>query len=582
MKNNKNTDFSYIHYLLSTLLFFLSLSPAVSADYRKGEMLQFEITKTLKIELPGYYRFRYTDLDAMLLSEIPSGGRIGEQQKLEEIKYTEHRWRLEPKVFLLENLSFHSQIDLLTGMLSGARSPQEYPWLWLADKEQRRNDINGDDTRDFAELHLKRYWGRWESPIGILQLGRQGSHWGLGLAGNNGEGFENDFGDAYYGDNVDRVLFGTKPYSIFCRIFSKEAPKNDPVTTAFGYDWHVARDSNSKRGIDKLEALKAITDISSNSGKTDMGDDVHQYLGIIKIEAEPFEGGFYIARRIMEHPDIMVPPTYRPNKEFLRAWIFDFYGKVQIKPDLLNGGEIFLEGELSRIVGETNLTVSKTEQQPLTDPFPVSDISQLGWVLKAGVRHSWVEAKITTGYASGDSNPFDSKVKNFKFHPDFNVGLILFESLLANVYSASAYNAINRFDEGGPIKTLGADLLPSNGSVTNAFFLNPTVKIRPKESLEIIVGILWAQTATDYVDPTMDGLFGGGAGMYNPFGAPSDHHALGCEADLSVSYTWEQPSWDLVMGLQYGHFFPGNVFENSRGKRMKDINQAQLRLTFLW
>ena len=35
--------------------------------------------------------------------------------------------------------------------------------------------------------------------------------WGLGLLASSGDGYENDFGDAYYGDIVDRALFATAP-----------------------------------------------------------------------------------------------------------------------------------------------------------------------------------------------------------------------------------------------------------------------------------------------------------------------------------------------------------------------------------
>ena len=160
--------------------------------------------------------------------------------------------------------------------------------------------------------------------------------------------------------------------------------------------------------------------------------------------------------------------------------------------------------------------------------------------------------------------------------------MILFEDLMAGVSDSSAFNAVYVFDEGGDVRTMGADLLPNNGAVTNAVYINPTVKVTPMEGLETILGVVWARTATDFVDPTLDFLYGGGWGEINPFGGPSDNHDLGWEIDVGVSYAWDKPFWDLILGVQYGHFFPGDVFEDADGNRMDDIDKVQGRFTFIW
>jgi hypothetical protein len=557
--------------------FFLWMPHTTHAEALHGKPLSYDITDNVKLELPGYYRFRFTHLDSMDISKIPSGQRAGETQSLESIDYSEHRFRIEPSVSFSKKLSFHSQVDILTGMLSGDTAGRIYQWY--AEPEQRWNAIDGGSTHNFQNLHFKRYYGAWETPIGLLQVGRQGSHWGLGMLANDGEGFKNDFGDAYYGDNVDRVLFGTKPYSIFRSLVSGEKPEKDPLTVAFAYDWHVARDPNMKRGKEKIEAATGAPFEGVNG---DLDDKVHQYIGALLVETEPFEGGFYIVRRIMEHPDILLPIDFQPpGGEYLRVWVFDVYGRLHIKPRFLDGGELFLEGELARITGKTNLTVSQSFQSP-ENPFPESDVSQLGWVIRGGIRRSPLEGRIEVGYASGDSNPFDTDVKGFKFHPDYNVGMILFEDLLAQVSAASTYNAIKKFGEAGPIPPLGADLLPTNGAVTNAVYIAPTFKIAPYENLECALTLLYARAATDVVDPAIDGLFGGGAGMYNSLGGPAGNRYLGTEIDLGISYTFKWDYIDSVVGLQYGHLFPGSVFEDTNGNRMADIDKVQFRLTFLW
>jgi len=559
-----------------TFLLLISVSP-LPAEGWKGKPFGYEVTDWLTMELPGYYRFRFTHQGPMLLSEIPIGQRAGEQETVGEIDYTEHRLRFKPKITLFQKLSFNSQLDVLSGMLSGDTTGREF--MWFAQPEQRWNDVNGAKTSDFLDVHFTRFWGNWDSPIGVIRVGRQGSSWGLGLLANDGDDFRNDFGDAYYGDTVDRVLFGTKPYSLLKRLVTGEKPEKDPLTLAFAYDWNVFRDSQIKRAGDKKALRNASDKIVLYGDPVD--DEANQYVGAIRVETGVFEGGFYIVRRDTEHFDVLVPASNRPPREFLKAWVFDVYGKLNLKPSFFKDGEIFLEGEVARITGETNFTVSRILQQP-GNPFPVSNVSQLGWVVRAGARNAWIDARIESGYASGDSNPFDDEVRNFKFHPDYNVGMILFEDLLAGVSNASAYNATLVFDEGGPVRTLGADLLPSSGSVTNAVFVNPVVKIRPAKNWETVLGVLWARTATDFVDPSIDFLYGGGWGQYNPLGAPSGHHELGWEIDCGMKYTWERPYWDLTLGAQYGHFFPGNVFEDADGNRMDDIDKVQARFTLIW
>ncbi len=549
----------------------------VRARELQGKPLRYDITEHVSLELPGYYRFRFTHLGSMDVAILPVGERAGERQTIESIDYSEHRFRIEPSIRFFKKLAFHSQIDILTGMLSGDTTGRVYHWY--AEPEQRWNAIDGDKTHNFGNLHFKRYYGEWESPIGVLRVGRQGSQWGLGMLAHDGTGFRNDFGDAYYGDNVDRVLFGTKPFSIIRSIVSGERPEKDPLTAAFAYDWHVARDANMKRGKEKIEAATGLPYHDING---DLDDRIHQYIGALLVETEPFEGGFYIVRRIMKHPDILLPLSLQPpGGEYLKVWVFDVYGRLRLKPDILDGWELFVEGELARITGTTNLTVSQSFQSP-EHPFPESDVSQLGWVLRGGIRKPVFEGRIEVGYASGDSDPFDTTVKSFKFHPDYNVGMILFEDLWANVSNASTYNAIHKFGEAGPIPPLGADLLPTNGAVTNAVYVAPTLKAAPYEHLDCILSVLFARTATDVVDPAVDGLFGGGAGVYNPFGAPSSNHYLGTEIDLGVSYTYKWDYMDAVVGIQYGHLFPGNVFKDSKGNRLDDIDKVQIRFTLLW
>jgi hypothetical protein len=565
----------------------MSAVPVMSEGFQ-GDPPRYEFSDDFSIELPGYYRFRFTHESGMTLYKIPTGARKGEFDTVGTIDYTEHRLRLNPKATLFKKLTINLQIDLFTGMLSGSTAGREY--MWFAQREQRWNDHDGFDFDNFMDYQFKRFWGDWDSPVGLLRVGRQGSDWGLGMIVNNGNGFRNDWGDAYYGDNVDRVLFATKPYSIFSWLFSGEKPEKDPVTVAFAYDWNVARDSTLKLEPDKWVLPRASTGENKIVLHEIPEDDhAHQYVGAIQIDTTdygntaPFKAGFYAAKRYMEHQDVLLPANNKPPEEFLDVWVFDLYGSLTLNPRTLDGWQFFLEGEIAGITGETNFLVSKIVADP-GNPFPVSTVSQLGWVLRGGLSYKkWFSLDLLNlGYASGDSNPFDDQVRNFKFHPDYNVGMILFEDLLTNISDASAVNATLGLGEAGPVRTLGTDLLPNNGSVTNAFYVNPVLRVYPMENLQTMLGILWARTATKYVDPIIDYYYGGGYGVFNPLGALSTNTDYGWEIDFGVQYTFDWTYLDLVLGIQYAHFFPGNVFRDLDGNRMDDIDKVQTRLTLLW
>ena len=51
-------------------------------------------------------------------------------------------------------------------------------------------------------------------PVGVMRVGRQESHWGMGLLANHGNGFDDLFGDNHWGATFDRIMFATQPLAI--------------------------------------------------------------------------------------------------------------------------------------------------------------------------------------------------------------------------------------------------------------------------------------------------------------------------------------------------------------------------------
>ena len=89
-----------------------------------------------------------------------------------------------------------------------------------------------------------------------------------------------------------------------------------------------------------------------------------------------------------------------------------------------------------------------------------------------------VIAIFEVGYASGDDNVVDEKFTGRAIHPDYNVGLLLYDEILSRVTAASFTDA--------------AAGLWSKGGVYNSRYIYPHLKYRPTDNLEIIGAYLLA------------------------------------------------------------------------------------------
>ena len=85
--------------------------------------------------------------------------------------------------------------------------------------------------------------------------------------------------------------------------------------------------------------------------------------------------------------------------------------------------------------------------------------------------------QVEVGYASGDANPFDDQANGFTMNRDYKVGLVLFDEVML----FQTQNAARRLSDpallGAPPP--GLDLLPTEGAITNALYLKPTLRWKP-------------------------------------------------------------------------------------------------------
>jgi len=258
---------------------------------------------------------------------------------------------------------------------------------------------------------------------------------------------------------------------------------------------------------------------SNGTGGLTWGDTAWQVLAALVYDPSPdSRAGLYVTRRIQ---------SYAANGGDLHVWTFDFHARTL---------------------------------------FP---LGSFGGILSL--------AEIEGGYASGDANPFDGASTGFQFNRDYKVGMVLFdEVLLFQSQNAARRIADPRLSGRPPV---GIDLLPTEGAVTNALYLKPTLRYSPPvfgNRFRLVGSVLFARAAQLPTDPFQSYV---SSTQLNVFGA-NPGRDYGVEIDGAIAYrTRLADPFGLEIGLQAGHLFPGNAFRRADGSAMAGVTATKLRAT---
>ena len=281
----------------------------------------------------------------------------------------------------------------------------------------------GVDGVNSQTFQIKRAWMEIDLMVGILRVGRQPSHWGMGLLANSGDGFDDAFGENYGGADFDRILFATRPIALFQKLVLKQEPADTPFYMGYAFDRLVSDPLVEYYGFPCEPGLFEGDDgfdpacDSDNNGVTDLSHDYtdderldtnrsrdwamdnkdnvteHVALAIYKGEdvrmfgslADLTAGMYYIRR------------TQDETKS--RVNIFDAYLQMLWKG-------FYVEGEVLNIRGSTQAIAldgafdpdAKTNKHPL-----YKDVNILGYAARAGYKRKDMYALLETGFASGES-----------------------------------------------------------------------------------------------------------------------------------------------------------------------------------
>ncbi len=464
------------------------------------------------------YRVRGVAVSAFPLDA--DGNTLGQET------YGEHRLRLQGKA-AGGPISLTAEADITNGLVAGDRS-SAFPYV-----QYRRDRFRG--LADPDGFTLRQIWMEARTKVGLVRAGQMTSKWGLGLVAHDGAG-DPMWGDRYFGDLVERAVFATRP-------LSRTAPALAPFLVALGGDV-VLRDQSA-----------------------DLVAGDRAYQGILSLvwnrDGSPNRAGFYGVRRSQVDRDGFD----------LAVWVVDAHAKWQRTVGPVDLG---FEGELARIWGETDA---------VRDIYVGSrDIDQMGGAVElslgagSGVRR--FDLLLQGGYASGDDLGQDGRITAFKFDPEYNVGFILFDEVLAWQTAATARAVSDPDTFGRP--AAGARFLPTEGSVTNARYVMPTVQIHPFKRVSARVGVLIAQADRALDDAFQTNALHGGV-RHTTLGSTTDSRDLGIEVDYGVRYAWDGARAPrTTVDLQFGRFYPGDAFVDADGNKFDPVDRLVAGLTLSW
>jgi len=454
------------------------------------------------LDLEGYYRvrgYRFNPLEDGLKDQGAG-------------TYMTHRLRIQPVIDFEGRAKFVMMADLLDNVVWGDNSSLMPASVFAQDPSFVHMNGTSQDffQRSTQSAMIKRAWMEFKLPVGVMRVGRQESHWGMGILSNNGNGFDDTFGENHFGSTFDRVMFATKPIAIVQTIMGRE-PSDIPFITAVGVDRLVEDPLHQYYGYScSLENVTGdritnemneydprcdtIDQATNQTGTDGIHDIEHDYIDDLRPATARNDVWFgetdddawemvYVAIYKGENRDMFgsvgdfTLGAYVIDRRHVesdsRVKIMDAYMKF------LHRG-IYLEGEVVNIRGKTSGLALPGTYDPaskLDNPL-YKDANIWGWAARAGYKRQAYQLMFDAGFSGGDENVADKDFTGRALHPDFNVGLLLYEEVLARVTQ----------------RTWGSEAyaLWSNGGVWNSTYIFPNVTVRPMDNWEIVGAYLLA------------------------------------------------------------------------------------------
>jgi|GEM_PF-3265864 len=455
--------------------------------------------------MPFEYRLVYKNL-----GDIP----IGPDDFLEQRSYIEQRLIFASNLYC-GDVNVTTEFDaggILDGdstnpMVNSSRIARNHKYGWAVDRLF---------VRETYLLYSHKYYR--------IYLGQKLFHWGMGMLFNNGRERQL-FGENYFGDTGVGLKFSYFPMKLFM-------------------------DSDLSDRIEMSHQMTYV--IRDNFANNYYGDIAYQLASSMTYDSESgmdLRDGFKVGLLYIYRDQ-----TNRYD-ERMRLNIFDLFLKKEhfINNDI-SMPNIFLFFEFAYLIGNTEKKLYGRERDYSIDSY--------GFILRSGITDKDYNIYIDLGYALGDDNPYDGKMSQFIFNPEFREGIILFSELYG---FSSALSSVRSN------KLLLSDPRPeylesseTMGGISNATFISLNTSYKFAALLRLDYSIILANTDKGIIDPYFTYKVGENRNYYD---SVTNSKFLGVENDIGLESEWYRNRYfKIKTRCEYGILFVGDALHNPDNK----------------
>lgn len=391
------------------------------------------------------------------------------------------RFRLNPELHVSDNLRVMAQIDMLDNVVLGS-TPEGYfnvPGYQTGEGSSKGyspgarggytplgafastqwTPVAGVNSTT-GSIAVKRVWGEYVTPIGLLRFGRMPSHWGLGMVANSGDGHDSD-----WQSTADRIMFvtGLKKYDLyFAGMWDFQ---NEGLTSM-----SLAQQQGQPYDVSQLDDVNQFGLVAVRRRNPEL-----QRLELAKGQLVVNGGMYFVFRNQFAANDSNASASGNSLSQ-----TSDLYGRGLARrgvtafiPDVwlqVLYRKFRFEAEAAMIYGSidsTELTGSagSSNYNNAADPKnPGYKIRQFGVTTQSEFRaiEDRLRIQFGFGWASGDpglstlkpgeqellAKPVstDRTYSEFRFHPDYRVDLIFFRNILGRVQGAYYFRPSVEYD----------------------------------------------------------------------------------------------------------------------------------------
>lgn len=418
--------------------------------------------QALDFGVKGYYRFR-GDLTHDLDTQTHNTAISHDNDRFGVIQYNQMRFRLSPHLKINDNLSVHTEFDILDNVLFGQSANKNLQILspvtgtiTLPSGAGTVGEVGGAAGEN-GSIHVRRAWMEILAPFGKFKIGRQPSHWGLGIFQNDGDDPNSDFGD-----NQDRVAYlGQLQYT-------------DGSALSLGAVWDIPFEAQNDPRIQGL-----------GGAIRDNGQDTKQFSGLAYYDRTNFSFGTLAGVRMRSGSNGTTTTAVDAKGNTVSAgndgdtmmYFGDLYAKYAVDVYTFQFEGVFIGGEITTGVAIDAIPFSSFSSSGsgagIISLPARQDLQVMMAALEASATYDWGgEVDVKAGFAGGDETPLSTKITQYGFRPDYKIALMMFHRPVGTSPSLFGATASNT---GTTSKLTGG--VPITGNfINNALYLSTGYK----------------------------------------------------------------------------------------------------------